>query len=202
MHWWKKKAITNLSLFWYNWSSATSTTCYCTLEIMCVCVFPLSPCIALIRGMLIIVWLHGCPSSLGEEAETGEGCWEVRQHPAAGHLSCHLRYASHGIQCAPSGRQSWMPETEPHKLPPFLITLHLNTMQINKTVGVLTFFQIFCTNMKRRELRCTQSERVSKRSVYNCNCRRLILGIVCTGLCIQSLYLNVFSVIHQHTFFT
>ncbi|CAK6951964.1 Hypothetical predicted protein [Scomber scombrus] len=41
-----------------------------------------------------------------------------------------------------------------------LITLHLNTTAINKRVGVLTFFQIFCTNMKRgdEEVRYTQSE--------------------------------------------
>ena len=38
-----------------------------------VCVFPLSPCAALISGILIIAWPHGCPSSLREEAETGEG---------------------------------------------------------------------------------------------------------------------------------
>lgn len=40
----------------------------------CVGVFPLSPCAALIRGMLLTVFPHGCPFSLGEEAETGEGC--------------------------------------------------------------------------------------------------------------------------------
>ena len=60
----------------------------------CVCLLPLSPCTAFIRGMLIIASLHGCPSRLREEAETGEGCLEVCQHPAASHLSCHLRYAA------------------------------------------------------------------------------------------------------------
>lgn len=75
----------------------------CFSMFLCLCV-PL--CAVLIRGMLIIVWPHGSHSSLGEGAETGEGCWDVGQHPALSHLSCHLCYASHGIACVGNERQS------------------------------------------------------------------------------------------------
>lgn len=75
----------------------------CFSMFLCLCV-PL--CAALIRGMLIIVWPHGSPSCLGEGAETGEGCWDVGQHPAFSHLSCHLCNASHGIACVVNERQS------------------------------------------------------------------------------------------------
>lgn len=164
---------------------------------MCVCVLPLSPCTALIMGMLIIVWLHGCPSSLGEETETREGCWEVRQHPDTGHLSCHLHYASHGIQCAPSGRQSWTPKTEPHNLPPFpdhSPSEYNADKQKSRSVDILPNL------LHKYEERRWRSE-IHTEWEQNCKCWRLILDIVCTGLPVQSLYMNVFSVIHRHTSF-
>lgn len=35
----------------------------------------------------------GPPSGPRGKAETGEGCWEVHQHPTVSHLSCHVCYA-------------------------------------------------------------------------------------------------------------
>lgn len=60
---------------------------------------------ALTRRRLIMMWPRpGPPSGLRGKAETGEGCWEVHQHPAVSHLSCHVCYASHGtVWCGRRG---------------------------------------------------------------------------------------------------
>lgn len=134
--------------------------------------------------MLIIIWLCGCPSSLGEEAETGEGCWEVRQHPATSHLSCHLCYAFSGIQRAATGRQSWTIATEPHKLPPFLLSLHLHTMCIYERISVLASPHFWHSSKsykssKEVELKNWDAERVK------------ILGSQCLQL--QLLQMNLHS---------
>lgn len=161
---------------------------------VCVGVFPLSPCTALIRGMLIIAWPHGCPSSRGEEAETGDGCWEVRQHPAASHLSCHLCYASHGIQCArPVDDKAGCSQlSQTRTSPPLLIGLDLNTMWMNET-----FVQIIRTRRSGdEEPRC----RVRNMSVYSCRCWRLIFTALFAQACVRSLYVNALGMIHTHTF--
>lgn len=147
-------------------------------------------------------------STLGEEAETGEGCREVRQHPAASHLSGHLCYASHGIQSEACGRQSWMLTTKPHNLPPYLITLNLNPMWINKRAGIpvptLTFIQVqICTNKRRRsgdeELRCG----VGITEVFTtAKCWRLIFtALFARTPCVQSFHGNRLGSIHLHAFF-
>lgn len=116
-------------------------------------VFPLSPYAALIRGILIIAWPHGRPSSLGEEAETGEGRCEVHQRPATSHLSCHPCYASHGIPHVASGRQraGCLPLGHTNSLHPQSVSIW---MWVNKRVSLeicispLTFIQVICEEVE------------------------------------------------------
>lgn len=159
------------------------------ISTFCVSVFHLKPCVVLIRGMLIIVWPHGCLSSLREETETGVGCWEVRQH----HLSCHLCYGSHGIQCVASERQSCSLQLSHTNLLPLLISLELNTMWINKRVSLanftlLTFIQVIGTKRRRGD---AEWEILNHRSVYSCKCQILISIALFAQVCVQSLYVNV-----------
>lgn len=162
--------------------------------ILCLCVPPKYT--VLIRGMLIIVWPHCCPSSPGEEAETGEGCWEVCQHPAVSHLSCHPCYGSHGIPSVASKTQSWRLTAKPHILPPLLIGFDLNTMWINKRVSLdnftlLTFIQIIGTNMKRRRGDAEGEILDAEANLHS---------IVYTGLC-SVIVCKCISIVHWHAFF-
>lgn len=168
----------NIINYWDYWVMAI--LCKCVVWLCYSVCFP-SVLVALIRGMLVIVWLRGRPSPLGEEAETGEGCRAVCQHPATSHLSCHLRYASHGIQsaCRPAEHKAGCSQLSDTNSLPLLIGLDLNTMWTNKGVGALTFltFVQICTNMKRgsdEEFYITEVFTMLGPNLHS---------IVCTGLC-------------------
>lgn len=110
---------------------------------------------------------------------SGRGSWNrrrvLRGMLASGResplLSSALCQPWHPV-CKASGRQSWMLTTQPHKLPPILTSLDLNTMWMKKRKGAsafLTFIQIVCTNTKKWRWGI-----VHHWSVYNFTCRRLI----------------------------
>lgn len=155
---------------------------------VCVCVFPHRPCAALIRGTLIIVWPHGCPSSLGEEAETGEGCWAVRQHPAASHLSCHLCYSSHGILCVRpvEDKAGWSQLSRMNSPPLICLDLNTNTDK-QKSSG-----QIW-----RERSGDAEWGILDHRNVYSCKDWRLIFTALFAQACVGSLYVNLLSMIHS-----
>ena len=108
---------------------------------MCVCV-----CVCRITRRNALNY-HGHLSSPGEEAETGEGCREVCQRPATSHLSCHPRYASHGIRCAASAGQSWRLTQWTAQTQAFHSLTNLCVDMQNPTP--LTSVQILRANMER-----------------------------------------------------
>lgn len=151
-----------------------------------VCVFPLSPYAALISGILIIAWPHGRLSSLGEEAETGEGRWEVHQHPATSHLSCHPCYASHGIPLEASRRQkagcSLLSHTNSLHSQSVLIWMWVNKrVSLEICISPLTFIQVICTSVKK--WRCRVRNLRSQKCLQLQSPKTNLHSIVCTGLC-------------------